>query len=156
MLEFLKRWFGSDEAAEPARAPIEGVVCVAGRDWRVREEKRQGPFTQMLVLAAVDGAPSEMHLRPMPGSEAHHIDDVAALGTSPAYRWLDDEDGVPWEARLVTPDPPAEMLIKFIARKKPVVFEGPYGHQGGGLGLRSDEELRVSLRRLRDEPTSGE
>lgn len=154
MLGFLKRLFGSDEAAPPARAPIEGVVCVAGRDWRVREEKRQGPFTQMLVLAAVDGTPSEMHLRPMPGSEAHHIDDIAALGETPAYRWFDDEDGVPWEARLVTPDPPTEMLIKFIARKKPVVFEGPYGHDGG-LGLRTDEELRVSLRRLMDEPTSA-
>ena len=153
MLGFLKRLFGADEAAAP-RAPIEGVVCVAGRDWRVREEKRQGPFTQMLVLSAVDGTPSEMHLRPMPGSEARQIDDVAALGETPAYRWFDDEDGVPWEARLVTPDPPSELLIKFIARKKPVVFEGPYGHQGG-LGLRTDEELRVSLRRLIDEPTSG-
>ncbi len=154
MLGFLKRLFAGDEAAVPPRAPLEGVVCVAGRDWRVREEKRQGPFTQMLVLAAEDGTASEMHLRPTPGSEASHIDDVAALGETPAYRWFDDEDGVSWEARLVTPDPPSELLIKFIARKKPVVFEGPYGHEGG-LGLRTDEALRGSLRRLRDAPTSG-
>ena len=155
MLGFLKRLFPGDDEVPIARPPLEGVVTIAGREWRVREERRQGPFAQMLVLSALDGAGSEMHLRPAPGSEANHLEDAAALGENPAYRWLDDEQGIPWEARVVTPDPPGEVQIKFIGRTKPVVFEGPYGYEGG-LGIRTDAELRQVLRRLRGEPDSEE
>ena len=155
MLGFFKRLFGGNDEAPTPRPALEGVVTIAGRDWRVREEKRQGPYKQMLVLTAVGGAGSEMVLRPPPGSEANHLEDVAALAESPTYRWFDDEEGVPWEARLVTPDPPSGLLIKLIGRERPVVFEGPYGHEGG-LGLRTDAELRLALLRLRDEPDSQE
>ena len=129
---------------------IQGVVTVAGREWTVREEKRQGAqaqAAQLLILEAVDGSKSEMHVRPAPGREASTLDDVEPLAFEPLYRWVTDTDGTRWEVRLVVPDPPVRQLVKFICWGSGV-FEGAYPY-ADGLGLRTDSELRDLLADLK-------
>ncbi len=59
---------------------LTGVVQTGGYKWKVREEKRQGPRSQIFILTAVDSPACEMHIRPMPGTEAKTIE-------SPAPGW---------------------------------------------------------------------
>ncbi len=134
---------------------IHGVVTVAGREWTVREEKRQGAqaqAAQLLILEAVDGSESEMHVRPGPGREASTLGEVEPLAYEPLYRWVTDADGRRWEVRMVVPDPPVRHLVKFICWGTGV-FEGAYPHDGG-LGLRTDTELRDLLADLKGMPPS--
>ena len=132
------------------RPMINGAVQVGGLEWTVREEKRQGPRPQILILSASDG--SEMHLRPSPGTEAVTLEDVEPLAADPAYRWFTDTDGVRWETRMVVPDPPTRMSVKFIAWGVGV-YEGLYPFTNG-LGLRSDAELKELLLVIKSEATA--
>jgi hypothetical protein len=141
-----------DAQNQPTRPMINGAVQVGGLEWTVREEKRQGPRPQILILSASDG--SEMHVRPSPGTEAAALEDVEPLAADPAYRWFTDPDGVRWETRMVVPDPPTRMLVKFIAWGVGV-YEGPYPFTNG-LGLRSDTELRDLLLALKAEAATEE
>ena len=90
-----------------------------------------------------------MHIRSSPGTEAAALEDVEPLAADPAYRWFADSDGVRWETRMVVPDPPTRMLVKFIAWGVGV-YEGPYPFTNG-LGLRTDAELNELLLALKSE-----
>jgi hypothetical protein len=136
-------------AEPPPRTLLTGTVTVAGRGWIVREEKRQGPRTQILILNAVDAPSSEMHIRPDPGNEARALEDVEPLALTPTYRWFEDEVGHRWEARIGLPDPPTATLIKLICWGVGV-FEGPYPFDNG-LGVRTDAELVALLEDLRED-----
>lgn len=129
---------------------LSGVVRVGDRDWEVREEKRQGPRKQILILTAVRSPGSEMHIRPFESEEATTLEEVEALATDPLYRWFKDENDVRWEARIVVhsePDVPDVELVKFISEAGDVC-EGDYGY-AYGLGVPSDEELRELLQRAK-------
>jgi len=143
------RFFRKRKAPDQApRVPLSGTVTVGGRGWTVREEKRQGPRPQILILNAVDDPASEMHIRPDPGNEARALEDIEPLALTPTYRWFEDLKGNRWEARIVLPDPPTSTLIKLICWGVGV-FEGTYPF-GNGLGLRTDDELVTLLNDLRD------
>lgn len=134
-------------AVEKRRPPITGTISVGGRPWTVREEKRQGPRTQILILSAEDGSESEMHIRPNPGNEAHTLEDVEPLAFYPLYRWFTAGDDKRWEARILLSEDTGTELIKFISWGIGV-YEGRYPFNDG-LGLRSDDELRDLLVKLR-------
>lgn len=152
MLFFRKRKKTPDPQHAP-RIPLAGTVTVGGRTWTVREEKRQGPRPQILILKAVDAPSSEMHVRPDPGNEARALEDVEPLAMSPTYRWFEDGKGHRWEARIVLPDPPTTTLIKLICWGVGV-FEGIYPFPDG-LGVRSDRELVDLLDTFRDREGRG-
>jgi hypothetical protein len=137
------------ESGAPAmpRPMLKGVVSVGGREWTVTEEKRQGPRPQILILRANDAPTSEMHVRPIPGSEAKSLEEVELLAADPTSRWLTDAQGLRWEIRLVVPDPPTCYLVKFISWQSGV-FEGAYPFSTG-LGHRTDDDLRRLLADLR-------
>ena len=70
----------------------------------------------------------------------------AARRISSRRRWFTDGDGVRWEARIVVHSEgkgPDRELVKFISNAREV-REGDYDFPGG-LGLRSDDELRQLL-----------
>jgi hypothetical protein len=130
---------------------LSGVVQTGGYKWQVREEKRQGPRGQIFILTAVDAPVCEMHIRPMPGTEAKTIEEVQLLAGDPAYRWFADADERRWEVRLVIRTEPngiEVMLAKFISGTD--VYEGEYSFRNG-LGMRTDEELRELLCKVRRE-----
>lgn len=126
-----------------ARAPrpmIAGTVDVGGLEWAVREEKRGGEQSQILILER-DGGRMIMHVRPMPGAEAGNLEDVATLARDATYRFFRDADDRTWEVRIVTLTDPGKTpvrLAKFISGMD--VFETRYPFDDG-LGLRTDEEL---------------
>jgi hypothetical protein len=128
---------------------LTGVVQTGGYKWQVREEKRQGPRSQIFILTAVDAPACEMHIRPMPGTEAKTIEEVQLLAGEPAYRWFVDAEERRWEVRLVIRTEPngiEVMLAKFISGTD--VHEGEYSFRNG-LGVRTDEELRELLKEVR-------
>jgi hypothetical protein len=119
---------------------LTGVVQTGGYKWKVREEKRQGPRSQIFILTAVDSPACEMHIRPMPGTEAKTIEEVQLLAGEPR-----------WEVRLVIRTEPngiEVMLAKFISGTD--VYEVEYSFRNG-LGVRTDEELRELLGKVRGE-----
>ena len=142
-----KKNAASPSDAPIKRPPITGTIQVAGRAWTVREEKRQGPRTQILILTAEDTSDSEMHIRPNPGNEAQALEDVEPLAFDPLYRWFSTGDTERWEARLLVSEDTGAQLIKFICWGIGV-FEGTYPFSNG-LGFRSDDELRQLLDDMR-------
>ncbi len=130
---------------------LTGVVQTGGYKWQVREEKRQGPRSQIFILTAVGSPACEMHIRPMPGTEAKTIEEVQLLAGEPAYRWFGDAEERRWEVRLVIRTEPngiEVMLAKFISGTD--VYEVEYSCRNG-LGVRTDEELRELLDKVRSE-----
>lgn len=128
------------KAAAARRPPLAGTVSVAGTEWNVHEEKRQGPRSQLLVYTRPSDTDAAMHVRPPDASPAQTLEDAESLAADPLYRWF-VHAGRRWEARLVVrsePETPDVMLVKFIAGRE--VFEGEYPHRTG-LGLRTDAEL---------------
>lgn len=125
---------------------LSGTVRIGGHEWNVEEEKRGGPQTQLLSLTAVGAPKAQMQIRLGSGQEARSIEEVELHAANPAIRWFVDRDGVRWEARIVVhsePKGPDRLLVKFISERLDV-REGNYG-LAGGLGLRTDEELRQLL-----------
>jgi hypothetical protein len=125
---------------------LTGVVQTGGHEWQVREEKRQGPRSQIFLLTAVDAPQCEMHIRPMPGREAMSIEEVQRLAADPSSRWFLDGLGERWQARLVIHTEaggPEVSLAKFISARGEV-YEGAYPFPDG-LGVRTDAELRELL-----------
>ncbi len=119
---------------------LRGAVKVGGVDWQVREEKRGGEQSQILILERDDGRMT-MHVRPLPGTEASTLDQVAELATDPTYRFLVDEEDRRWEARILVTSEPGEQprqLIKFISGTD--VYESSYPIDKG-LGIVTDAEL---------------
>jgi hypothetical protein len=87
-----------------------------------------------------------MQIRLGAGQEAKSLEDVGLYAADPAIRWFADDAGRRWEARIVVhsePKGPDRELVKFISDTREV-REGDYG-LSGGLGLRTDEELRQLL-----------
>ena len=122
------------------RPLLSGFVDIGGLSWNVREEKRGGEQTQILILDR-DGGRMEMHVRPPPGKQASSIEEIATLAADPTYRYVFDKNDRCWEARIVVtsePDVPPQQLIKFISKMD--VFERDYPFDSG-MGLRSDQEL---------------
>jgi hypothetical protein len=133
---------------EDARPLLEGTVDVADLTWDVTEERRGGPWSQLLVLKARDAGSGVMHVRPGPGEEARSLEDVEAYAQTPALRYFTGPDGTRWQARIVLAagENGSEIpLVKFIS-KDGAVREGPFTGIGG-LGQRTDEELRTLLDR---------
>jgi len=125
---------------------LTGTVKIGGHEWNVSEERRGGPQTQLLSLTAVDSPEACMQIRLAPGQEAKTLEDVGLFAADPAIRWFADEAGFRWEARIVVhsePKGPDRELVKFISDARDV-REGTYG-LSGGLGLRTDDELRELL-----------
>ena len=125
---------------------LSGTVKIGGHEWNVSEEKRGGPQTQLFSLTAIDSPDARMQIRLGAGQEAKTLEDVQLYAADPSIRWFADQSGLRWEARIVLhsePKGPDRELIKFISDTRDV-REGPYG-LSGGLGLRSDEELRRLL-----------
>jgi hypothetical protein len=119
-------------------------------EWAVREEKRGGPFTQIVILEAMDEGSGVMHLRPPPGSPARNLEEVEVLAADPAYRYFGDTGGERWQARIVESVEEGDRrrrLVKFIA-KSGEVREGPYPGPGG-LGHWTEDQLRELLDRTR-------
>jgi hypothetical protein len=148
VLARIKRWLsGGDPPVPAARAPISGSIQIGDREWQVREERRAGPWPQLLVLTAADAATSEMHVRLPEGDQVAELDEVAPRAASPACRWFVDAEGARWEIRLVLSDSPGRRFVKFI-RWPDDVYEDEYLFDDG-LGFRSDAELQDLLRKLR-------
>jgi hypothetical protein len=149
VLARIKRWLTGGDPPAPAapRAPIAGSVRIGDREWQVREERRAGPWPQLLVLTAADAATSEMHVRLPEGDQIVELAELAPRAASPTCRWLADAEGARWETRLVLSDSPGRPLVKFIHWPDDV-HEGDYPFEDG-LGLRTDAELRDLLRKLR-------
>ncbi len=125
---------------------LSGTVTIGGHEWNVSEERRGGPQTQLFSLTAVDAPYARMQIRLGAGQEAKSLEDVGLYAADPAIRWFADNAGLRWEARIVVhtePKGPDRELVKFISDSLDV-REGAYGH-AGGLGLRTDEELRQLL-----------
>ncbi len=120
---------------------LSGVIRAGGREWQVREEKRQGPRSQIFILEAVDAPGCEMHVRPAPGSEATRLEEVELLALDAEWRWFIHRDGERWGARLVLGSSPGAdaQLIKFISGDGEVA-EGEYPYHEG-LGARTEDEL---------------
>ncbi len=120
---------------------------IGGHEWDVSEEKRGGPQTQLISLTAVDSPDARMQIRLGVGQEARTLEDVELYAADPVIRWFADQEGLRWEVRIVVhsePKGPDRELVKFISDSRDV-REGAYGLPGG-LGLRSDEELRQLLK----------
>jgi hypothetical protein len=127
---------------------LSGTVKIGGHEWNVSEERRGGPQTQLFSLTAVDSPEARMQIRLGAGQEAKTLEDVGLYAADPAIRWFTDDAGLRWEARIVVhsePKGPDRELVKFISDKRDV-REGAYG-LSGGLGLRTDSELRELLAR---------
>lgn len=125
---------------------LTGTVKIGGHEWEVSEERRGGPQTQLFSLTAVDSPEACMQIRLGAGQEAKTLDDVGLYAADPAIRWFADEAGLRWEARIVVhsePKGPDRELVKFISADRDV-REGDYAF-AGGLGLRTDDELRGLL-----------
>jgi hypothetical protein len=135
-------------AAPPAPRPLDGALEIGGTTWGVTEEKRGGPFAQLLILRAQDEGAGVMHVRPPPGQPATSLEEVEVLAGDPAYRYFGDRGGLRWQVRIVESvgeDGRARRLAKFIS-KDGKVREGPYPGSGG-LGHWTDAELRDLLER---------
>jgi len=125
---------------------LNGTVNIGGHEWNVKEEKRGGPQTQLLSLTAIDSHEACMQIRLGAAQEARTLEEVELYAADPAIRWFTDAAGHRWEARIVVQSDPKgfdRQLVKFISDSR-IVREGEYG-LAGGLGLRSDEELRTLL-----------
>jgi hypothetical protein len=125
---------------------LSGTVNIGGHEWTVSEERRGGPQTQLISLTAVDSADASMQIRLGAGQEAKSLEDVGLYAADPAIRSFVDQAGLRWEARIVVhsePKGPDRELVKFISDTQDV-REGAY-ELSGGLGLRTDEELRRLL-----------
>lgn len=125
---------------------VTGIVQTGGHKWQVREEKRQGPRRQIFILKAVDAPQCEMHIRPLPGSEAMSIEEVQRLAVDPSTRWFLDGLGERWQTRMVIHAEAGGhevLLAKFISTRGEV-YEGTYPYPDG-LGVRTDAELRELL-----------
>jgi hypothetical protein len=125
---------------------LSGTVTIGGHEWNVSEEKRGGPQTQLLSLTAVDSPEACMQIRLGSGQEAKSLEEVELYAADPAIRWFTDNTGLRWEARIVVQSDSKgfdRQLVKFISDSR-IVREGEYG-LAGGLGMRSDEELRSLL-----------
>jgi hypothetical protein len=126
---------------------LTGTIHVGDRDWKVSEEMRAGPQSQLFVLDATDSATSRMHVRTPPGATVTKLDEVALLAADPQIRWFADGTGARWETRLVLHSDSNGVdswKVKFISERSQVV-EGPYSFEDG-LGRRTDEELGRLLR----------
>ena len=131
------------KAEAPARRMLSGTVEVAGRTWQLREEKRMGPRPQIFILSDAEVPENEMHVRPLPGLEVASVDDVTRLSTDPETRTFADQQGIPWEARIIlgSDETGSRQLIKVLSYQARKVYEEPYPF-GDGLGLRTEDELR--------------
>jgi len=149
VLARIKRWLSGGGPPAPAapRPLIGGAVAIGGREWKVREERRAGPWPQLLVLTAADDDGSQMHVRIAEAEQIADLAEVEPRAASPACRWFADEAGARWEARLVLADTPGRQLVKLI-HWPDRVHEGEYPFEDG-LGLRTDAELRELLARMR-------
>lgn len=144
---FLKRHLGRRREPPKPRPLLAGSVRLGDREWRVREERRQGPFPQLFVLEDPAAPASEMHVRVPETDPVLSLEDLEARAPDPSDRWFADAEGRRWEARLVLPDPPDRRLVKFICWEVGV-YEGDWPFPEG-LGLRSDDDLRRRLEELR-------
>lgn len=125
---------------------LSGTVNIGGHEWSVSEERRGGPQTQLFSLIATDSPDARMQIRLGAGQEAKTIEDVGLFAADPTIRWFADAAGLQWEVRIVVhtePKGPDRELVKFISEARDV-REGPY-RLSGGLGLRTDDELRALL-----------
>ncbi len=150
MLFFRRKRQPSNDTGPKPRPPLSGEIHLANRTWTVREEKRQGPRPQILILTATDDPACEIHVRPDPGQEAKELANVEPLARDPSHRWFCDNDGQRWEARIVQTERMVQ-LVKFICWGVGV-FEGPYPYKSG-LGTLSDDQLRRTLGDLRNVPS---
>lgn len=139
------------EATDPAgppqpSRPLGGSLEMGGTTWSVREERRGGPFAQILILQAQDEGRGVMHVRPPPGQPAATMEEVEVLAGDPAYRFFGDRAGLRWQVRIVESvgeDGRTRRLAKFISRDGRV-REGPYPG-AGGLGHWTDADLEGLL-----------
>ncbi len=125
---------------------LSGTINIGGHEWGVNEEKRGGPQTQLFSLTAIDSPGAGMQIRLGAGQEARSLEEVELYAADPAIRWFTDGAGLRWETRIVVhsePKGPDRELVKFISDTRDV-REGEY-RCTGGLGLRSDDELRDLL-----------
>ena len=137
----------ADDTAPPVRPLLRGKIVVKQRTWRVREERRQGPRSQIFILNDADVPQSEIHVRPLPGQVISTLDEVRVLCVDPDSRVFFDESGRRWEARIVigSTDAGETRLIKLLSYEAGgQVFEEPYPYTDG-IGLRTDDELRELL-----------
>lgn len=144
---FLKRHFARRREPPKPRPRLEGSIRLGDREWRVREERRQGPFPQLFVLSDPEVPASEMHVRVPETDPVVSLEDLEPRALDPTDRWFVDAEGRRWEARIVLPDPPDRRLVKFISWEVGV-YEGEWPHPGG-LGLQSDDDLRRCLEQIR-------
>jgi hypothetical protein len=138
---------GNPEATQVKRPLLRGEIDVCGRTWQVREERRQGPRTQIFILTATDAPQNEMHIRPLPGQDVSTLDEVHIMSAEPDTRVFFDEGGARWEARIVVASTEAgdQRLVKLLTYQGGgQVFEEPYPFVDG-LGLRTEDQLRELL-----------
>jgi hypothetical protein len=141
---------GSPADGTESRPLLEGTIEIDGRTWEVKEERRGGPWSQLLILTARDGGHGVMHVRPEPGAEATTLEEAEIHAANPALRYFAD-DGEAWQVRRVQASGEGGKeipMLKFISRDGAVRecrFSSP-----SGLGLLSDDSLRELLRGSRE------